>query len=148
AARRSLGRSMTIRAHRVTAFALVLGVAACNRSKSEDGDKKSSETAAGSSLALLQGFEGEIGIAVKQAAEAKPEKEIPPLSLEIKGDKVRVDIPPGLQTSQPNLKGYAVLNTPEKKLYVVMDEQKQVILFDLNQAGAQLKSLGGGARPG
>jgi len=125
--------------------AVVLALASCNRSKSGGGDSSSGESA-GSSLALLKGFEGEIGIAVKQAKPTKPGGEVPPLSLEIKGNKVRVDIPPALQASQPNLKGYGVLDTPEKKLFFVMDEQKQVIVFDLNQAGEQLKSMK--SRPG
>jgi hypothetical protein len=31
-------------------------------------------------------------------------------------------------------KGYGILNPPEKKLYVVLDEKKQVVVFDLDKA--------------
>ena len=41
-----------------------------------------------------------------------------------------------------------VLSTPEKKLYVVMDEQKQIIVVDLNKAGEQFKSFGEGMPKG
>jgi hypothetical protein len=132
-------KTSRFRAAAVLAFAF--GIAACHRSKTGEGDGKSAEgVSGGASLPALSGFEGEIGVAVKQA-KAKPGSEIPPLALQIKGDKVRLDIPPGLEASQPNLKGYAVLNTPEKKLFLVMDDQKQVIVFDLNQAGEQLKNV-------
>jgi hypothetical protein len=136
-------KNVAFRPALVLAFAL--GLAACNRSKSADGTGHG-EVAPAAKLSL-DGFEGEIGLAVKQA-KPRPGSEIPPITLQIKGDKVRADIPPALQASQPNLKGYGVLNTPEKKLYFVMDDQKQVIVLDLNQAGEQMKTVAARRAPG
>jgi hypothetical protein len=98
--------------------------------------------AAKNPLAFLNGFEGEIGIAMKNAKPSAKGETIPPILLQIKSDKVRVDIPPGIGgRSQPNLKGYVVLNTPEKKLFLVMEDQKQVVVVDLNQLGEQMKAF-------
>jgi hypothetical protein len=45
-------------------------------------------------------------------------------------------------------KGHIVLNSPEKKLYIVMDDQKQIVVIDLNKAGEQFKSFGEGLPKG
>jgi hypothetical protein len=45
-------------------------------------------------------------------------------------------------------KGYGILNPPEKKLYVVLDEKKQVVVFDLDKAAEQLKTFGSGMQTG
>jgi hypothetical protein len=94
-------------------------------------------------LAFLNGFEGEIGILFKDSAKAA--KPLPPLSLMIKDNKVRLELPAEMTASNGmGSKGYAVLNTPEKKLYAVLEEKKQVVLIDLDKAGEQLKNFGSG----
>lgn len=102
--------------------------------------------AAPSGLAFLDGFEGEIGVLVKDASPgAKP---VPPFALKVKEGKVRVEIPEEMAASKGvGGKGYAVLNAPEKKLFIVIDDKKQVVLFDLDKAGEQLKAFGGGMDP-
>src|SRR5262249_47963807 len=134
----------------VAILALSIAAFGCSKSKSEGaGDAgtaaASAPAAAGSPLAFLNGFEGEIGILVKGASKHGGQ-DVPPLSLQIKGDKVRAEMPPGrgAGSAMANMKGYVILNTPEKKLYIVMDDQKQVIVFDLNKTAEQFKSFGAG----
>ncbi|HKQ70189.1 MAG TPA: DUF4412 domain-containing protein [Polyangiaceae bacterium] len=148
-------RSMNIRNPR----ALMLGMSAlllvaCGKSKSSGSDPSAAGSGAAAApggkgpLSFLNGFEGEIGIAVKSI---KAKSDVPPLTLLIKGDRVRADIPAGLGgPSQPGLKGYAILSAPEKKLSVVMDDRKQVLVLDLNSLGDQIKAMkpGVAAQPG
>jgi hypothetical protein len=127
----------------VVSLALPLG--GCHRSGSGDnaapGASASAAAAlpAGGPLAFLQGFEGEIGIMAK-SNKGKPEPTN--LSLEVKSDKIRLEIPPGVGgPHSPPMNGHVVFNAPEKKLYAVLDDQKKVIVLDLNTAGEQFKSM-------
>jgi Domain of unknown function (DUF4412) len=98
---------------------------------------------AGVGLGFLNGFEGEIGILFKDASP--PGKAAIPLALMIKDNKLRMELPADMTAAGGmGSKGYAVLNTPEKKLYLVMEDKKQVVLFDLDKAGEQLKTFTSG----
>jgi hypothetical protein len=132
---------------RACALVIVVSLGGCGKKKSPGtgtGEGTSASGAGGGlGLAFLNGFEGEIGILVKDSSKgAKP---VPPLALMIKDNKLRFDLPAEMAASNGmSSKGYAVLNTPEKKLYAVLEDKKQVVLIDLDKAGDQLKALGSG----
>jgi hypothetical protein len=95
------------------------------------------------SLALLNGFEGEIDGTLKEAKSATAPV---PVSLLVKGDKFRVDLPEQLARRSGSPLGapsYVIVDSAAKKLYMVLDAQKQVLFFDLNKAPDMMKSLGG-----
>jgi len=99
--------------------------------------------AGGDSLALLDGFEGEIDVTGKGE---KPSDSPVSLALLIKDGKIRVDIPEELAKSGAsplgaNAKGYGIFDSAAKKIFVVLDSSKQVIVIDLNKAGEQMKGL-------
>jgi hypothetical protein len=102
--------------------------------------------AAPPTLAFLNGFEGEIDGTVK---EAKPNAQPMPISLFVKGDKFRIDLPEQLARNSGSPMGapsYVVVDSGQKKLYMVLDAAKQVMFLDLNKAQDMMKSFGG--RPG
>src|SRR5689334_480570 len=138
--------AMKERLHRVTAAAAVLVcVVGCKGKSGGTAGVASAEPAAAAAgpLAMLNGFEGEIDLAIKDMSKNRAAPETVPVTLQIKSDKVRAELPPNLGSKEVP-KGHLVLNTPEKKLYVVMDEQKQVVVVDLNKLGDQFKSMGQG----
>jgi hypothetical protein len=134
----------------VVVLLVVVSLGGCGKKKSPDGTSGEGTPAAaagGLGLAFLNSFEGEIGILFKDAAKAT--KPVPPLSLMIKDSKLRIEFPPDMAASSGiGGKGYAVLNTPEKKLYAVLEDKKQVVLIDLDKAGEHLKTFGSGMEPG
>jgi Domain of unknown function (DUF4412) len=149
ARRPSMMPLMRKRALGCIALVALTGLFGCNKLRSMvDKDQGAGGvTSSGDGLAILNGFEGEIGVVVKPGPKEQNAKPIPPLTLLVKDNKVRVDVPPGTDAAQSlGNKVYAVLNTPEKKLYAVLDDKKQVILVDLNKLGDQLKSFGAQAR--
>ena len=97
-------------------------------------------------LAFLNGFEGEIDVLAKGhftskgAASAKADAPMT-VAILMKGGKLRVDPPAGMQGMEQMGKGYAIYDTPDKKLYIVMEAQKQAILIDLNKTGEHLKGI-------
>ncbi len=133
------------------AGALACGIG-CNKPKAGDADGGSSPgstTAAADVPAVLDGFEGEIDVS---ATSDKPGATPVPLAVMVKSGKVRVDLPEQLAKSGPgplaNAKGYGLLDSAAKKIYVVLDTSKQVIVIDLNKSGEELKGIGSpGARP-
>jgi hypothetical protein len=105
--------------------------------------------AGGDSLALIDGFEGEIDVTAKGD---KPAEAPVALGLLIKSGKIRVDIPEGLTKSGAgplgaNAKGYGIFDSAAKKIDVVLDSSKQVIVIDLNKVGEQMKGLSAPAEP-
>ena len=93
-------------------------------------------------LALIDSFEGEIDVTAKGD---KPAEAPVALGLLIKSGKIRVDIPEGLTKSGAgplgaNAKGYGIFDSAAKKIDVVLDSSKQVIVIDLNKVGEQMKS--------
>ena len=139
---------MKKRPYRAAAVLAVLATVTSCKSKSgstaADGGAAAAAAPAGANpLAFLNGFEGEIDLAIKDMSKNRAAPEVVPITLQIKSDKVRAELPQSLGAKEVP-KGHVVLNTPEKKLYVVMDEQKQIIVVDLNKLGDQFKSFGQG----
>jgi hypothetical protein len=136
----------------IVAFVVSLG--GCGKKESPAGagtgqgaSAPSAAAAGGLGLAFLNGFEGEIGISFKDASKAG--KAAAPFALLIKDSKLRMDLPTDVTASSGmGSKGYGILNTPEKKLYVVLEDKKQVVLFDLDKAGEQLKTFTAGMESG
>jgi hypothetical protein len=88
----------------------------------------------------LTGFEGDLTI---QAKSAKERRAIPPITMTVKGTKMRFDIPEGMENA-PHMgagKNYAIVDAPAKKLYTVVDEQKMVMVMDLEKLGEQMKKM-------
>ncbi len=112
--------------------------------KSDEGGVSSISGDTPSALSLLNGFEGEIGVTVKGKG-LKADKPIN-LVLDVKSDKLRVELPAGIEGAEQFGKVYAIFDSPAKKLFVVLDEKKQVIVIDLNKSGEELKGMkpGGG----
>jgi len=130
--------------------ALLLGLHACKGKSSGaagDGGAAASAQAGPNPLAMLNGFEGEIDIAIKDMSKNRAAPETVPIALQIKSDKVRAELPQAV-ASKEMPKGHIVLSTPDKKLYIVMDDQKQIVVIDLNTMGEQFKSFGAGVPKG
>jgi hypothetical protein len=138
--------AMNTKPSAVIALAILSGVTGCDRLKAalgksgDAGDDSGAESAAALSFA---GFEGEIDVSAKGKSSPTPTA----LNMLVKSEKVRVDVPTDTANAD-QLKGltgggkaYGVLNTPEKKLYFVMDAKKQAVVIDLNQAGEHLKTF-------
>lgn len=137
---------------RTTAFSLTLlaGLACspllgCDKIKGamgksdEGGVSTSSGGVLGGGLSILNGFEGEIGITVK-GKSLKAEKPVN-FVVDVKTDKVRVELPQGFQGTEGFGKVYGIFDSPAKKLFIVLDEKKQVVVIDLNKASEDLKSV-------
>jgi Domain of unknown function (DUF4412) len=143
--------AMKERLYRATVpFAVVIAFAGCKSksgSAAADGGAAAAATAGANPLAFLNGFEGEIDVAIKDLSKNRTAPEVVPITLQIKSDKVRAELPQQFGAKEVP-KGHIVLNTPEKKLYVVMDDQKQIIVVDLNKVGDQFKSFGQGLPKG
>src|SRR5580698_8343565 len=131
-------------------FALVAlpATASCNklRSGSADGGDDGGAAAVGAALTILNGFEGEIDGFWKDSS--KPGGQNVPISLLIKGSKVRFEVPEQLAKSSPGNpfgdKAYVILDSPDKKLFIVSDPKKEAIVLDLNTSGQTIGALGGG----
>src|SRR5262245_3079 len=84
------------------AVVIVFSLGACGKKEAPSGAAATEGTpaaaaAAGLGLAFLNSFEGEIGILFKDAAKAT--KPTPPLSLMIKENKVRLELPADMAAS-------------------------------------------------
>src|SRR5215472_8971047 len=131
---------------RATLALSLLSLCACDRIRSAvgRGDEGGTSAAQEASLAFLGSSEGDIGIALKGKAAGKSPNETVNTDLLVKNAKLRFELPketgPQAQAN-PLSQGYVVVHTPDKKLYFVMDAQKQAIVVDLNKAGQQVKSV-------
>lgn len=128
-------------------IALLVGASGCSKLKTLEGhgDDGGGGTSAGSAnpLAFLEGFEGEIDV---MARDAKPGATPTNVSVFLKSSKVRMDVPEEMARGMPfGEKAYVIFDSPAKKLDVVSDARKQVLVIDLNKSGEQLKGFGGGA---
>jgi hypothetical protein len=142
----------------VTASLVVLGSSGCDKIKAMAGGGDAGASAqggeggggaAGDTLALLDGFEGEIDVSGKGD---KPAEAPMSLALFVKAGKIRVDIPEELSKSGAgplgaNAKGYGIFDSAAKKIYVVLDTSKQVIVIDLDKVGEQMKGFSPPAPP-
>jgi hypothetical protein len=91
-------------------------------------------------LAFLNGFEGEIDAFIRETGE-QPK----PIAVLVKSDKVRFDVPESVaQKGSFGGKGYVIFDSAAKKISVVSDAQKQVMVIDLTKSGEQLKGFAEG----
>src|SRR5689334_3581226 len=80
----------------LTFLAALMGCKSKSGSAAADGGAALAAAAAEANpLAMLNGFEGEIDIAIKDSSK-KPTPEVVPLALQIKSDKVRAEMPQSL----------------------------------------------------
>ena len=102
------------------------------------------------SLAILDGFEGEIALSAKGKFGAKESAAAPvSFTLQVKDGKFRVDLPDTVADAQGVGKAYVLVTPADKKLYAIMDAKKQVILIDFDKFANQAKVLSQmHARPG
>jgi hypothetical protein len=134
--------------------ALAIASGGCSKLKSLEGGGAGGENAEGGAasttadgLALPDGFQGEIDVTAKDEKPTEKDTGQPVnLALLVKSGKIRVDIPEQLakQSGAPmaeNAKGYGVFDSAVKKIYVVLDSSKQVIVVDLNKVGEQFKGM-------
>jgi hypothetical protein len=135
------------------AFSLALTtigpITGCHHDNAGSGDGGSSGNGGGSGSSgevSLTGFEGEIDLVASGKSNPAPV----PLSLLVKNDTIRTDLPQDIIAAQDTKgvmgggKVYAIVNVVQKKLSVVLDGKKQAVTIDLDQAGEQMKSM----RPG
>lgn len=113
--------------------------ASCNMLKgqaADAGDEGGGAALSAASLAFLNGFEGQIDGFAK---DDKPGGQNIAGSLLIKNGKIRFEIPEqlakGAAGSPFGNKGYVIVDTAGKKLFIVSDAEKQAIELDLNNAG-------------
>ena len=102
-----------------------------------------------SPLAFLGSFEGEIDAVAK---DSKSGSTPTPLSVLVRAGVIRFDVPEKVtaKSGAGTMLGpdaYVIVNSTAKKLYVVSDAQKQVIVVDLNTSGETFKGLGGSPPP-
>jgi hypothetical protein len=126
-------------------------MAACSKHTPPDGaGGNAAATAApgqatlgGASLAFLEGFEGEIDATVKKGG---PSANATPLAVLVKSGKVRADIPEKLAEGGAarmlGPKAYAIFDPGAKKLAIVSDVRRQVIIIDMNKSADHIKNLG------
>jgi hypothetical protein len=104
----------------------------------------------GEALGILKDFEGKIAWVVKGklAGPAKDDQKALNLALLVKEGKFRLDLPAGL-AGVPSVPGapaggntYLLGRSEEKKLYAVVDAQKQAILIDADKLVAQAEAMG------
>jgi len=100
-------------------------------------------------LAFLEGFEGEIDATFKKSGPAAEPASVAAL---IKSGKFRFDIPEklgeGAAARMLGPKAYAIFDSGAKKVSVVSDTRKQVIVIDMDRSAEKLKSLGSRGEPG
>jgi hypothetical protein len=121
----------------------------CKSASSSSPSPAGSETpsppaaAAMPGLAFLEGFEGEID---GQFSKAKSAEAPTPISTLIKTGKFRFDIPEKFSESPEaqrflGAKAWGIFDMGAKKLSIVADEKKQVIVIDINGLGERFKGM-------
>jgi hypothetical protein len=133
-------------------LAVAIASTGCSRLKAmaegDAGAGADGATASADGLALPDGFEGEIDVTAK--GDKGSDKPVA-LALMVKSGKIRVDIPEELAKQggpmAANAKGYGIFDSAAKKIYVVLDSSKQVIVVDLNKIGDEFKGMTPPGRP-
>src|SRR5579871_1957783 len=126
------------KARPIVLFSAIALVVSCSK-KSDQSSASAAASAAPLTAAAptsLSDFEGDITIVTKSVKERRP---VPPITLTVKGNKMRFDLPEGMEAA-PHVgeHAYAIADTGTKKLDVVVDEQKMVMEMDLATMGEQL----------
>jgi len=103
-------------------------------------------TAKGEGLAILKDFEGQVSWVAKGKL-AGPSKgggqQTLPLALLVKDGKFRLDLPAALAGAPPGDSAYLIGHPQQKKLYAVIDKQKQAVLIDADKLGTQIEAMSG-----
>jgi hypothetical protein len=129
-----------VKSHILVPLAVCLLVPCCKKTDAPpDGTTATGNAAAAAPAFALGNFEGQVELLAKSSEEPKP---IPPLTLSVKGGMFRMDLPEGMTKGRDlGNKGYMVINPKDKKVFIVSDEQKQAISFDLANLSERLKSF-------
>jgi hypothetical protein len=94
--------------------------------------------AAAAAPGSLAGFEGDITLLTKSKKSHEPT----PITLTVKGAKMRFDVPEDMEGAPKfGMHTHAIVNTAEKKAYTVVDEQRMVMVMDLDRIGEQMKKM-------
>ncbi len=122
---------------------LLVGFSSCNKSKSSDSTAPNGTSPQASSAAasLLEAFEGEIGILIKPGPQSHETKAIGPLNIQVKSGKVRIDAPSEVEHLKGLGHAYVVIAAPEKKIFAVLEDKKQIISLELDKLGERLKQM-------
>lgn len=145
---------MRLHTLRSLAFSAAFLVVACKSSPSTSTAVSTNAVPQGEAkalpgLAFLEGFEGEIH---GEFSRAKPGETPSAIGAVIKTGKFRFDIPQKLTDSRDaqrffGAKAWGIFDSVAKKLSIVSDEKKQVIVIDMNQIGERFKNLGAHRAP-
>ena len=144
---------MKIGALALASLVLLVG---CNKLKSGSGDDGGAEPSGGGGgiLSFLSGgpFEGEIALSMQDKKSGKP-----PMNLvyEVKQPKMRLDLPPDMMAQAGSAKPmgfggknmWALVDPPQKKMWVVSDDDKKALVFDMNKMADDAKRFRGGSAP-
>lgn len=103
----------------------------------------------GNSLAILEGFEGEVALHAKGKASTKDAvaKDLN-VSLLVKDGKFRVDLPEELTGSRELGKAFVIVEPADKKLITVMDAKKQAVVLDFDKLVSQAQAMSHLPHPG
>jgi hypothetical protein len=129
-----------VRTRHVVLLSTLCVVTSCKKSDpAAAGAASGAAVQAAATAPSLSDFEGDITIVSKSAKEKRP---VPPITLTVKGNKLRFDLPEGMEGA-PKMgeRAYAIADTTTKKLDVVVDEQKMIMEMDLASMGDQLKKM-------
>lgn len=86
----------------------------------------------------LAGFEGDITLLTKSKKRSEPV----PITITVKGAKMRFDVPEDMEGAPKfGMHTHAIVNTAEKKAYTIVDEQKMVMVMDLDRFSEQMKKM-------
>jgi hypothetical protein len=91
---------------------------------------------------FLNGFEGEIDAFVKEPGAAGMNANV---AVFVKAGKLRFDVPENLSRGPAMMlgpKAYVIFDSAGKKLDLVADSRKEVIVIDLEKSGQELKGVG------
>ncbi|HVU05023.1 MAG TPA: DUF4412 domain-containing protein [Polyangiaceae bacterium] len=135
----------------VAPIALLLSVNACSKKSDATNAAGSAAAPAGDTPALaalgaLKGFEGEITVSVKSTKERKP---VPPITIAVKGAKLRFDTPEGMENGARMAAGaHIIVDGPGKRMLAVVDEKKQVVVIGFDTFADQMKAFKVPGAPG
>jgi len=129
-------------------MALSVGIAAtmgCGKVKAliglDKGDSGAAAQAANESVPTLDAFEGELGLLIKPGAREQHTGTIPPINLLVKGGKIRIDVPTGIEQLKAIGKVYVVVAALDKKLFAVLDDKQEVVLVELDKIGEHINRM-------
>src|SRR6478735_10911714 len=92
-------------------------------------------------------FEGEIGLVTKGKLAGSVGAPVE-LTLRVKGNKLRVDLPDSLTAARGLGPVYLLVQPDDKRAYAILDAKKQAVLLELDKLSDQAKALGARVQPG